>query len=249
MIHWFVYYMLKASVLMQILINSFCSDLISIQLLESHLHSFTQIFYSDLTQILLISCSDFAQISCSNLLLCQHLLTWESSYSDILLRSCSDLTQILFNQHLLTWESSYSDILFKSYSDILLKSYSNILFKSCSNLAQIYLLCQYLLTWESSCSDLNQAKYLSKKCILLLVFCFLYHASYSRCSHTDMCILLWIIRSHCVVYTHSVMSLIVTMIFFFQVEWWWWLRVSELSWLYVICWLWLLISDLWHDQE
>ena len=185
------------------------------------------------TQILLKSYLYLAQILLRYLaqiyLLCQHLSTWESSYSDILLRSCSDLTQILFNQHLLTWESSYSDILFKSYSDILLKSYSNILFKSCSNLAQIYLLCQYLLTWESSCSDLNQAKYLSKKCILLLVFCFLYHASYSRCSHTDMCILLWIIRSHCVVYTHSVMSLIVTMIFFFQVEWWWWLRVSKLS--------------------
>ncbi len=51
----------------------------------------------------------------------------------------------------------------------------------------------------------------STSCVLLLVFCFLYSASYSRCSHTDMCILLWVIRSHCVVCTHSVVSLVVTM--------------------------------------
>ncbi len=51
----------------------------------------------------------------------------------------------------------------------------------------------------------------SASCILLLVFCFLYSASYSRCSHTDMCILLWVTHSHCVICTHSVVSLVVMM--------------------------------------
>jgi len=54
----------------------------------------------------------------------------------------------------------------------------------------------------------------SASCILLLVFCFLYSAachSYSRCNHTDMCILLCVTRSHYVVCTHSVMSLVVMM--------------------------------------
>ncbi len=47
--------------------------------------------------------------------------------------------------------------------------------------------------------------------VLLLIICFLYSASYSRCNHTDMCILLWVTRSHCVVCIHSVVSLVVTM--------------------------------------
>jgi len=49
----------------------------------------------------------------------------------------------------------------------------------------------------------------SASCILLFVFCFLYSAaccSYSRCSHTDMCILLCITRSHCVVCSYEITS-------------------------------------------
>ncbi len=161
MTHWFVYYMLKASVLVQILINSFCFDLTSVQLLESYLHSFTQILLRYFVQIYL---------------LCQHLLTWESSCSDltqILLRylaqillkficfvntcqlenllaqiSCSNFTQILLKScsdlFALSTLVNLRIFLLKSYSNlaqILLRSYSDILLKSCSNLAQIYLLC------------------------------------------------------------------------------------------------------------
>jgi len=103
--------MLKVSVLVQILINSFCFDLTSVQLLESHLHF--------LAQILLRSYSDFAQIFCSNLfalltfvnlrifllkyfaqIFCLNILL--RSYSNILLKYfaqifCSDLTQISYS--------------------------------------------------------------------------------------------------------------------------------------------------------
>ena len=79
-----------------------------------------------------------------------------------------------------------------SASCILLLTFCFLCSTSCILLLVFYFLC-------------------STSCILLLVFCFLYSASYSRCSHTDMCILLWVTRSHCVACTHSVVSLVVTM--------------------------------------
>ncbi len=78
--------------------------------------------------------------------------------------------------------------------------------------ASYILLLVFCFLYSASCILLLIFCFLySASCILLLVFCFLYSASYSRCSHTDMCILLWVTRSHCVACTHSVVSLVVTM--------------------------------------
>ena len=131
--------MLKVSVLVQILINSFCFDLTSVQLLESHLHF--------LAQILLRSYSDFAQIFCSNLfalltfvnlrifllkylaqIFCSDILL--RSYSDILLRSCLNLTQILLKScsdlFALSTFVNLRIFLLRYFTQILLKSYSNL---------------------------------------------------------------------------------------------------------------------------
>ncbi len=144
-----------------------------------------------------------------------------------MLKSCSDFAQIyLLCQHLSTWKSFYLNILLRFYSDILLKSYSN--------LAQIL---SKFICFVNTCwlENLLIQIWVKQNIWARSVFCFLYHASYSRCNHIDMCILLWITHSHCVICIHSVVSLVIMMIFFFQVKWWWWLRISELSWSCVIC--------------
>ncbi len=145
-------------------------------------------------------------------MLCQHLLTWKSFYSNILFKSCSNLTQILLK--------------FIYFINIywLENLLTQILLRSCSDLFALSILVDlriFLLKYLSKIfeQNLSWVKYLSKKCILLLVFCFLYHASYLRCNHINMCILLWVTHSHCVICIHNVISLVIMMILFFQVEW------------------------------
>ncbi len=80
------------------------------------------------------------------------MLTWESSCSDILLKSCSNLAQILFR---------FICFVNTCWLENLLAQIS------CSDLTQIYLLCQHLLTWESSCSDILLKSYSDLAQILL----------------------------------------------------------------------------------
>jgi hypothetical protein len=72
------------------------------------------------------------------------------------------------------------------------------------------LLLVFCFLYSASCVLLLVFYFLySASCILLLVFCFLYSAacrSYSRCSHTNMCILLCVTRSHCVVCNYEIAS-------------------------------------------
>ncbi len=100
-----------------------------------------------LAQILLKSYSDlFAQIY----LLCQHLLTWESSYSNILLRSCLNLAQIL------------------------LRFYSNILLKSCLNLFALLIFIDLrIFLLRSELSKIFEQEVYFASYILLLVSCFI----------------------------------------------------------------------------
>ena len=242
------------SALILLLFN--CSNLVYTFLLRSYLDLFALLTLVNLRIFLLKYLTQILFKSiCSNLFTLLTLIDLRifllKYLAQILLRSCSNilLRFICLNLFVLLTLVDLKIFLLRYFTQILLRSCSDLAQILLKYLAQIYLFYQHLSTWESSCSDLSRAKYLSKKCILLLVFCFLYHASYSRCNYIDMCILFWIIRSHCVVYTHSIVLLVIMMILFFQVEWWWWLRVSELSWSCVICWLWLLISDLWHDQK
>ncbi len=171
--------MLKASVLVQILTNSFCFDFTSVQLLESCLHS--------LAQILLRFCSYLAQIFCSDLFA---LLTFVN-LKIFLLRyftqiSCSDLAQILLKY--------LTQILLRSCLNILLRficsvntcwlknllaqiSYSDlaqILLRFCLNLFVLSTLVDlriFLLKSESS--KISEQEVYFASCILLLVSCFI----------------------------------------------------------------------------
>ncbi len=91
---------------------------------------------------------------------------------------------------------------FASY--ILLFMFCFLYSASCVLLLIFYFLC------SASCILLLVFYFLySASCILLLMFCFMYSAachSYSRCSHIDMCILLCVIRSHCVVCSYEITS-------------------------------------------
>ncbi len=107
-----------------------------------------------------------------------------------------------------------------SASYVLLLKFCFLCFTSCVLLfmfcflyfASCVLLLMFCFSYFASCILLLAFCFLcSTSCILLLVFCFLYSSacrSYSRCSHTDMCILLHVVRTHCVVHSHDVSSLI-----------------------------------------
>jgi len=178
---------------------------ILLYVINSHYVACTHFVASSVIIISLVHVFCFLYFAaCQSYLRCNHINVF------CFMLSVITVLFIVIKLHHLSHDIAYMYILLLVFCFLCSASYVLLLMFCFLYFASCVLLLIFCFLCFASCILLLVFYFLySASCILLLVFCFLYSAacrSYSRCSHTDMCILLCVTCSHCVVCSYEIAS-------------------------------------------